>query len=223
MIRNKTLLEYYLYLLELDTIQSLEDELKRARKSFIDIKRKVDQAEVDYYAKKISKEEYDKINKMGREAGGKFNAAKERLVNFKKYGNSSGANRYYYGWSSAEQEILKRRAKEFQKRLNKKLFIIVSLYILLLIAQELYQETKRNEEFKCKFIFDKKKKEICLLNAKINALKKKLESLSRSLSRCDETNNPEDCKNKIREEIKETISKIKELEKRIEKIKKESK
>lgn len=222
-MKNKTILEYYLYLLEIDSIQSLEAELQKARKSFIDMKRKLDQAEVNYYAKKISKEEYDRINKMAREAGSRFNTAKERLNNFKRYGNTSGTNRYYSGWSSAEEEIFGRRAREMQKRRNRRFFIMVSIYILLSIAHELYKETKRNEEFKCKFIFDKKKKEICLINAKINGLKKKLESLSKSLSRCDKTNDPEDCKNKIRKEIKKTILKIKELEERAEKIKRESK
>jgi len=222
-MKNKTILEYYLFLLEIDSIQSLEAELQKARKSFIDIKRKLDQAEVNYHTKKISKEEYDRINNMAKEAGTRFNTAKERLNNFKRYGNTSGTNRYYSGWSSAEQEILRRRSTEIHKRINRKMFIIISVYMLLLIAHELYQEAKRNEELKCKFIFDKKKKEICLINAKINGLKKKHESLSKSLSRCDKTNDPKNCKDRVRKEIKKTILKIKELEERAEKIKRESK
>ena len=93
----------------------------------------------------------------------------------------------------------------------------LSIIGLTLTATRLYKDFFTQAALRCRDL-SSNEKDLCLLQSKIFALKKKSTSLTTGLSKCSKTKNPSDCITKLKGKIQDTNLLIKTFKKRHAKL-----
>lgn len=228
----KNILENYLYLLTEDPeIDRLDQQVKKIRLKIKMLGAGPEGADAlsskyrDVPENKIPPEHKKKINDF-KKAVAEFDEIKKNRSgysqwvrngkqgpdprNFKKAFGSGGfsANSYGYG-NTGFNDIFGKRVKQF-KGTNIFGFSILSAYIIAM-SYQYYKNYLSKESIACKNKYGKKK-ELCIIQFRINGYKQQLVILQQSLIKANTTNNPKKYKEIINEKIKEVEKKIRKLE-----------
>lgn len=167
-----------------------------------------------------AKEEFDEISKKRTEHSAWIRDGKRGPKpgsSNKNTGRSNYNRNYSYTrskeWEQAEKEYREayRRYEESMRRsrlaqariakITRRIYYGILLLYITYIAVAIYYNTLNKAHIACKKYTNKKYYDICVINFKINANKKKIESLNNSLKYSKLADNPEKYKNEIMNKI----------------------
>lgn len=94
----------------------------------------------------------------------------------------------------------------------------ISAVNTILMATNMYKKHFTKAALRCKSLPDREKA-ICMLQAKIYAKKIESSIISSKIAKCSKVKNPEKCKNKLTNKIKEVSTDIKNFSNRVRQLK----